>query len=137
MLCAVRRLRVSFVALAGWVRGQGVGGSYTIFWGGTRSFLEKDRDLCPSVSPMVRSYFYKVETHRRRVLFPQQELPTYEAPRKEHSTQQPTPTSAMGPSTWPGTEIPPCREDTLLQAARLRPFGVNYLQGGKLTAERD
>lgn len=37
----------------------------------------------------------------------------------------------MGLSTWPDLELAPLEERPLLQAARLRRFGVNYLQDGK------
>lgn len=98
--------------------------------GPARIFGRSGSLICsPRFPPFYESYLYKVETHRYRVsLFHSQE----HSQRRPHAV--PTHPSAMGPSTWPETEISPRNEDTLLQAARLRPFGVNYLQGGKLTA---
>lgn len=37
----------------------------------------------------------------------------------------------MGSSAWPEMEISPGEGRVLLQAARLRRFGVNYLQDGE------
>lgn len=42
----------------------------------------------------------------------------------------------MGQSKWPDLELAPVEERPLLQAARLRRFGVNYLQDGEVPSER-
>lgn len=42
----------------------------------------------------------------------------------------------MGLSTWPDLELFPLEERPLLQAARLRRFGVNYLQDGEILPMR-
>lgn len=38
----------------------------------------------------------------------------------------------MGTSAWPEEEISSQNERLLLEVAFLRPFGVNYLEGGEL-----
>lgn len=38
----------------------------------------------------------------------------------------------MGLPAWPDLELAPLEESPLLQAARMRRFGVNYLQDGEL-----